>query len=179
MKRIEHHPQAHEQLQPIAAAAIALLAAALLLPLDARAQHHGAGHHGGHFGHSSGRHSFGFGHGGHGFGFGLHRGGHGFSHFGGHRRHGLHRGTSRLHGRSHRSSRHHDPHGFGRGRRHSGHSGYRTGRSDCETVHKRAEVAGRLATIEGLRCYDGHGDPYIVPESRAIVEYHDDGYRSR
>jgi len=184
MQRFEQHEVKHAHLQWLAIAAMVLLVGALLVPAGALAQHHSSGHHGGHFGHSSSRHSFGFGHrrhGGHGFRFGLHRGGHGFSfgHSGSHRRHGLHRGTARLHGRSHRSTRHHDRHGFGRSSRHSGHSGYRAGRSDCETVHKRAEVDGRPATIEGLRCYDGHGDPYVVPESRQIVEYHDDGYRPR
>ncbi|MFU8877361.1 MAG: hypothetical protein ACNA7E_04405 [Wenzhouxiangellaceae bacterium] len=44
----------------------------------------------------------------------------------------------------------------------------------CENVYRRAEVDGRLATIEGVRCRDEHGDAYIVPESREIVEYHDE-----
>ena len=184
MERFKQRYGNHVHGRAIIIAALALLAAVVLVPVSVQAQHHGSGHHGGHSGHSSSRHSFGFGHGhgGHGFRFGLHRGGHGFSfgHFGGHRRHGLHRSTSRLHGRSHRSRRHHGSHGFGRGRSHTGHSGYRSsGRNDCEAVYKRAEVDGRLATIEGLRCYDGHGDPYIVPESREIVEYHDDGYQRR
>jgi hypothetical protein len=187
MQRFEQHDGKHAHLQWIAIIAMMLVGAAMLMPAGALAQHHSSGHHGGHFGHSSSRHSFGFGHGshgrhgGHGLRFGLHRGGHGFSfgHSRGHRGHGLHRGSSRLHGRSHRSRRHHGTRGFGRGRGHAEYSGYRAGRSDCETVHKRAEVEGRLATIEGLRCYDGHGDLYIVPESREIVEYHDDGYRRR
>lgn len=193
MQRFEHHDAKHTRLRRLAVGAMLLLAGALLMPAAALAQHHSYGHHGGHFGHSSSRYSFGYGHhggfGGHGFQFGLHQDGHGFSfgHFGGgHRRHSLHHGTARLHGPSHRSGRHHgsrrhhDRHGLGRSHGgYGGHSGYRTGRSYCESVYKRAEVDGRLATIEGLRCYDDHGDPYIVPESREIVEYHDDGYRRR
>lgn len=57
----------------------------------------------------------------------------------------------------------------------AGHTGYRTApEAGCETVYKRAEVDGRLATIEGTRCHDEHGEAYIVGDSRRVVEYHDD-----
>lgn len=187
MAHFEHPRTRHAAARAAVVVTLAVLASILLLPASsAQAQHHGGGHHGGHFGHASSRYSFGARHRGHGFNSGLHRGGHrsGFGHFGGHRRHGLHHGHTRLHGRSHRAGRLHGTRGFRSGLRHADHSGYRTGRNDCEPVYKRAEVDGRPATLEGLRCYDSHGDAYIEPESRTIVEYHDvedhdDGYRQR
>ncbi|MDT8320493.1 MAG: hypothetical protein RQ826_08185 [Xanthomonadales bacterium] len=158
----------HQTLKWALTAALILLLAGLMLPVTASAQHspgYSSGNHDSHSRHSGSRYSFGYG--GYGSRLGYYRGGYGLS-FGSHGRHGLQRGSSRLHGRSHILPRLH-------GSRHD----YRHGSygNDCELVYKHADVNGRPATIEGLRCYDDYGDAYIVPESREIVEYHDYGYR--
>jgi len=137
--------------------------------MNATAQHYGYGHAYGHGGHSGGfgvHHSFGFRHHGRGPRHGHHGARHGFR-FGHHGRY-PHRSGYPLRGRAHRGRAHYGVRaGTGRGH----HDG------DCESVYKRDHIEGRPAVIQGLRCYDEHGQAYIVPESREIVGYDDDGYR--
>ncbi|MDT8408390.1 MAG: hypothetical protein RQ741_02205 [Wenzhouxiangellaceae bacterium] len=188
MKRLRRNETAHRPLH-WTLVVLLLLIAGLLMPVNALAQHHSSGHHGGYGGHGGySRYSFGFSHGGHGVRYGHHGGGHRFSlgYFGGRHSYGGHRGADRRYGRSYRSGRSYSSPYVARSRSYATHDGdgYRSSEraydGDCEPVHKRAEVDGRPATIEGRRCYDEHGEAYIVPESRRIVEYHDgddDDYR--
>lgn len=166
----------------------ALAAVLLLAPGPAQAQHVSFGHHGGH-----GGHHIGFGHHGR---HGRHSGFHGGHHLRGH--HGFHRGgfhrrrhhSPHAFGGHHRGHRHggHGHHGRHRSgfRHHSGfspsysrHQGTHGGSSHgeyydgCRTVYKNHHFDGRPARISGQMCYDEHGKPYIVPESRELVEYYD------
>jgi hypothetical protein len=44
---------------------------------------------------------------------------------------------------------------------------------DCRTVYKETHLNGRPATVSGLMCYDEYGSPYLIPESRRLVEYYE------
>lgn len=142
--------------------------AAASFPLSGSAEFHsgghrsGFGHHGGHHGPGRGDHR---GH--HGSRFGHHRGFHGASH--GHvivlgdpgityrgplgfELHYALRQTHALHRRDYATA------------------GYYP---DCRTVYKDTYMDGYPVTVSGLMCYDEYGYPYIVPESRRLMEYYE------
>ena len=43
---------------------------------------------------------------------------------------------------------------------------------DCRTVYQETYLNGRPATVSGLLCYDENGSPYVIPESRRLVDYY-------
>jgi hypothetical protein len=45
--------------------------------------------------------------------------------------------------------------------------------AECRNVYSETYVNGRPATVSGLMCYDEYGSPYVIPESRRLVEYYE------
>jgi hypothetical protein len=151
------------------------------IPVSGIAQVPHGGGHASDFGHHGERHGFSSGHQGGRDGF---RRGH----------HGKHHG-SRIgrHGGVHRFNHGHvivldDPGIIHRGplgfelhnRLRRGHALRRAGYAatsgyypECRTVYMETHVQGWPATVSGLMCYDEYGSPYVIPESRRLVEYYD------
>lgn len=144
---------------PSLLAGMLLATAGSSIPVIGNAQVHHGGTHGSDINHYSGHHGSRFGHHGgvHGFGNGhaivpydpgiVYRGPLGFEY--------------------HRALRH-------------GHSLHREDYaatsdyySDCRTVYKETHVYGRAAMVSGLMCYDEYGNPYVIPESRRVVDYYE------
>lgn len=64
-------------------------------------------------------------------------------------------------------------HGYGRRYGSTGSYGYYRAPRSCSQVTKTVHIDGRPRKVTGTRCYDSHGNPYIVSGSRRLGGYDD------